>query len=143
MLYITSPVLFYLIIGILYLLTTFLQSPHLIPCISGNHKSDLFFLSLVLLLLFLDSTRFLSFLWPINISFYVNTTTSLSILFCFLICFWLCWVFVAACGLSVVVVSRGYFSLLQCVGFSLRWLFLLRSMGSRGAGLSSCSTWAQ
>ena len=36
----------------------------------------------------------------------------------FIICFyfWLCWVFVAACGLSLVAASVGY-SLLPCVGF--------------------------
>ena len=43
--------------------------------------------------------------------------------------FWLCWVFVATRGLSLVVVSRGYSSL-RCPGFSLRWLLLLRSTGS-------------
>ena len=52
--------------------------------------------------------------------------------------FWLRWVFLAACGLSLVAVSRGY-SLLPCVashcsGFSLQWLLLLRSTGSRHAG---------
>ena len=52
--------------------------------------------------------------------------------------FWLCWVFVAACGLSLVAVSGGYSSL-RCMGFSLRWLLLLRSTGSRHAGFSSCS----
>ena len=46
----------------------------------------------------------------------------------------LCWVFVAACGLSLVVASRGYSSL-QCAGFSLRWFLLLQSTGSRHAGL--------
>ena len=56
--------------------------------------------------------------------------------------FWLCWVFVAARGLSLVEVSGGYSSLL-CAGFSLRWLLLLRSTGSRRAGFSSCGTWAQ
>ena len=56
--------------------------------------------------------------------------------------FWLYWVFVAVCGLSLVAVSEGY-SLLQCAGFSLQWLLLLRSMGSGHAGFSSCSTWAQ
>ena len=62
--------------------------------------------------------------------------------------FWLCWVFVAAHGLSLVAVSGGYSSL-WCAGFSLRWLLLLRSMGSRhtgfsscGMGLSSCGSWA-
>ena len=44
--------------------------------------------------------------------------------------FWLCWVSVAARGLSLVVVSGGYSSL-WCVGFSLWWLLLLRSTGSR------------
>ena len=57
-------------------------------------------------------------------------------------------------GLSLVAASRGY-SLLWCTGFSLRWLLLLWSTGSRHMGfsscgfqalehrLSSCGTWAQ
>ena len=45
----------------------------------------------------------------------------------------LCWVFVAACRLSLVAASGGYSSL-QCTGFSLRWPLLLRSTGSRRAG---------
>ena len=49
--------------------------------------------------------------------------------------------FVAARGLSLVVASRGYSSL-RCVGFSLRWLLLLHSMGSRSVGFSSCGSWA-
>ena len=44
--------------------------------------------------------------------------------------FWLRWVFVAARGLSLVAASGGYSSL-WCAGFSLRWLLLLRSTGSR------------
>ena len=56
--------------------------------------------------------------------------------------FWLLWVFIAAHGLSLVVASGGYSSL-RCAGFSLRWLLLLRSTGSRRAGFSSCGTWAQ
>ena len=55
---------------------------------------------------------------------------------------WLRWVFVAVCGLSLVVASGGYSSL-RCTGFSLRWLLLLRSTGSRHAGFSSCSLQAQ
>ena len=45
------------------------------------------------------------------------------------------------CGLSPVVASGGYSSL-QCVGFSLQWLLLLWSTGSRCTGFSSCGTWA-
>ena len=56
--------------------------------------------------------------------------------------FWLRWVFVAVHGLSLVAASRGY-SLLWCAGFSFRWLLLLRSTGSRRAGISSCGTQAQ
>ena len=41
--------------------------------------------------------------------------------------------------LYLVVVSRGY-TLLQCAGFSLWWLLLLQSMGSRHAGFSNCGT---
>ena len=62
-------------------------------------------------------------------------------LFTLFIYFWLCWVFVAACGLSLVAVSRGYSSL-RCVGFSLRWLLLLCSTGSRCTGVSSCGSQA-
>ena len=56
--------------------------------------------------------------------------------------FWLHWVLVAARGLSVVAPSGGYSSL-RCAGFSLRWLLLLQSMGSRHVGFSSCGMWAQ
>ena len=63
-------------------------------------------------------------------------------LFIYLFIYWLCWVFIAARGLSLVVVSGGYSSL-RCVGFALRWLLLLQSTGSRCAGFSSCGTWAQ
>ena len=45
-------------------------------------------------------------------------------------------------GLSLVVASRGYPSL-QCMGFSLRWLLLLRSTGSRHVRFSSCGMRAQ
>ena len=56
--------------------------------------------------------------------------------------FWLCWVFVAVRGLSLVAASGGYSSL-QCADLSLSWLLLLRSMGSRHTGFSSCGTGAQ
>ena len=55
---------------------------------------------------------------------------------------WLHWVFVALRWLSLVVASEGYSSL-QCAGFSLWWLLLWQSTGSRRAGFSSCGTWAQ
>ena len=60
----------------------------------------------------------------------------------FIFYFWLCCVFVAVRRLSLVVVSGDYSSL-SCAGFSLRWLHLLRSMGSRQVGFSSCGTPAQ
>ena len=56
--------------------------------------------------------------------------------------FWLRCIFLAARGLSLVVASEGY-SLLRCVGFSLWWLLLLRTTGSRHAGFSSCGWRAQ
>ena len=56
--------------------------------------------------------------------------------------FWLRFVFVSARGISLVAESGGYSSL-RCTGFSLRWLLLLQSMGSRRPGFSSCSTQAQ
>ena len=63
--------------------------------------------------------------------------------FFFFFYFWLCWVFVAACRLSLVAASGGYYSSLQCVGFSLWQLLLLWSTGCRRAGFRSCGTQAQ
>ena len=63
-------------------------------------------------------------------------------LFTLFVYFWLRWVFVAACGLFLVVASRGYSSL-WCAGQSLWWLLLLQSMGSRRMGFSSCGMRAQ
>ena len=42
-------------------------------------------------------------------------------------------VFVAGLRLSLVASSRDY-SLFRCEGFSLQWLLLLQSMGSRALG---------
>ena len=64
------------------------------------------------------------------------------ILFLNFIYFWLRWVFVAACRLSLVVASGGYSSL-PCLVFSFWWLILLQSMGSRHAGFGSCGARAQ
>ena len=79
-------------------------------------------------------------------SIYMKITQNIYIFFykfiLFYFYFWLCWVFVAARGLSLVAASVGYSSL-QCVGFSLRWLLLLRSTGSRCTSFSSCGTQAQ
>ena len=61
----------------------------------------------------------------------------LFILFILFIYFWLRWVLTAARRLSPVAASRGC-SLLWCAGFSLRWLLLLQSTGSRCVGFSSC-----
>ena len=58
---------------------------------------------------------------------------------CLFIYFWLRWVFVATRRLSLVAASGGYSSV-RCAGFSLRWLLLLRSTGSRCTGFSSCGS---
>ena len=60
----------------------------------------------------------------------------------YLFIYWLSWVFIAAHGLSLVVASSGYSSL-WCMGFSLQWLLLFRSTGSKCVGFSSCGTQAQ
>ena len=65
-------------------------------------------------------------------------------LFCkFLIVFWLWWVFVAACGLSLRCREQGLFSSCgawasHCGGFSC-----CRAQALGCAGFSSCSTWDQ
>ena len=72
-------------------------------------------------------------------SFYSRSEYVVLFFFKFYLCIylWLRWVFVAACRLSLVA-ARGGYSLLQCTGFSLQRLLLLRSTGSRGTGFSSC-----
>ena len=69
-----------------------------------------------------------------------TSVVSCNFIFIYLfIYFWLRWVFVAVRGLSLVAAS-GVYSSLQCAGFSLRWLLLLRSTGSRRVGFSSCGS---
>lgn len=48
-------------------------------------------------------------------------------------------VFVSACGLSLVVASRGY--LCSVLGLPIGGLFGLGSTGPRVCGLSSCGSW--
>ena len=70
-------------------------------------------------------------------------TFSVSPKICFFIIvftyFWLHWAFAATCGLPLVAASEGY-SALWYVGFSLWWLLLLRSTGSRHTSFSSCGS---
>ena len=56
--------------------------------------------------------------------------------------FWLRWVFVAACRLSLVASSGGYSSM-RWAGFPWQRLLLLQSMSSRHAGFCSCGARAQ
>ena len=56
--------------------------------------------------------------------------------------FWLHWVFVAACRLSLVA-ARGAPLCLWSSGLSLQRLLLLWSTGFRYTGFGSCCTWAQ
>ena len=74
---------------------------------------------------------------PVSISLHRPLRRGETFIYLFI---WLCWIFVAVRRLSLVVVSRGY-SLLRCAGFSLRWLLLLQSTGSRHMG-SSCGAQA-
>ena len=69
-------------------------------------------------------------------------------IFYFLFYFWLCWVFVDAHGLSLVVASRGYFRCgvrsSHCSGFSCCGA---QALGMRvsvtvACRLSSCGSWA-
>ena len=90
----------------------------------------------------------LCFLFVLKVSFSFKSFFFSFINLFILFYFWLRWVLVAARRFSLVVVSGGY-SLLWCAGFSLWWLLLLWSTGSRAqasvvaaCGLSSCGMWA-
>ena len=68
--------------------------------------------------------------------FFKNSFNFIYFKFIFLI-----YLFLAVLGLRCC--SRAFSSCSERTGFSLRWLLLLRSMGSKRAGFSSCGTWAQ
>ena len=73
--------------------------------------------------------------------FFLFKNLSFFIYLC-IIYFWLCWVFVAARGPSLVAVSGGH-SLLWRTGLPSPQPLLLWSTGSRRSGFSSCGAWAQ
>ena len=91
------------------------------------------------------STQFL-----FSLFLFASSTLAHSFLFFFykFIYLFVCFLFLAVLGLCccvwafLVAVSGGY-SLLQYAGISLSWFLLLRSMGSRHMGFSSCGTQAQ
>ena len=60
----------------------------------------------------------------------------------FIFIFGCIWSSLLRAGFSLVAASRGYSSLRRA-DFSLQWLLLLQSMGSRRVGFSSCGTRAQ
>ena len=66
---------------------------------------------------------------------FTNNITSFFLKKKLFIYLWLCWVFVSVRGLSLVAASRGHSSS-QCAGLSLSRPLLLRSTGSRRAGLA-------
>ena len=74
---------------------------------------------------------------PVSQTFWTAEPIFIYLFVCLFIYLRLCCVFIATCMLSLVVASGGY-SLLQCTGFSLQWLLLLWSTGSRCTGFSSC-----
>ena len=116
-------------------LSSFLFIVFCLFCSSAVISTILSSAHLFVLLFQLFFYRFLLVYFP----FQLLCCSSLFVLFKFIylfIYFSLCWVFVAAPGLSLVVASGGY-SLLWCAGFSLWWLLLLWSTGSRRAGFSS------
>ena len=57
-------------------------------------------------------------------------------IYLFIFYFWLHWVFVAACGLSLVAASGGY-CWLPCADFSLRWFLFCgaQALGARASGV--------
>ena len=91
---------------------------------------------------FISKYVFMCFPLYIIMSYYQQPMQFIFFFLNLFIYFWLRWVFVAVCWVSLVAVSGGYSSL-RCTGFPLRWLLLLRSTGSRLAGFSTCVTWAQ
>ena len=85
------------------------------------------------LLRFMTSHLFI-FVFILFLFFYIYTNLFIYLILAALGLCCCTWAF-SSCG------ERGL--LLWCAGFSLRWLLLLQSMGSRCAGFSSCDIRAQ
>ena len=56
--------------------------------------------------------------------------------------FWLCWVSLHCCTPAFSSCSKWGYSLPWSTGFSLQWLLLFWSTGSRHMGFSNCAAWA-
>ena len=93
-----------------------------------------FWISLWFLSLFVPSFGWVFYWYGL---FPVNLLTIILAFLMYLFFFNLSWVFVAACGLSLVVASGGY-SLLRCAGFSLQWLLLLWTADSTDMSFNCC-----
>ena len=77
------------------------------------------------------------------LSFFKIISLNLFLLFIYFI-----YLFLAALGLRCYAwafsgCGEQGISSLWCMGFSWRWLLLLKSTGSRLTGFSSCGAWAQ
>ena len=111
-----------------------------------RRKRELFFLkvkplhpiSSVYQICEINIVHFLRMMKPKVIIYMKMYKLCLKILF---ICFWLHWVLIAACWLSPIAAS-GSDSPWGHAGFSLGWLLLLQSTGSRCSGFS-CGMQAQ
>ena len=88
---------------------------------------------------FFQSLRYLS--WGSELLWKVDRMGFFLKIYYYLL-FWLWWAFIATHRFSPVAVSRVY-SVLRSTHFSLCWLLLLQSTGSRHVGFSSCSAWVQ
>ena len=60
---------------------------------------------------------------PHSLNYYSFLFLKKVFIYLFIYYFWLCWVFVVACGLSLVAATGGCSSL-RCAGFSLQWLLV-------------------
>ena len=65
---------------------------------------------------FISTSDYVRLFGNVSLDFFLDTDASALLFFFF---FWLSWVFIVAHRLSLVAVSRGYYSL-QCMGFSLK-----------------------
>ena len=78
------------------------------------------------------------YIYNLHFYYYIYSQATLFLYNCIFNLFFIFVLGLRCCSVLSLVAASGGYSSLRCVGFSLHWLLLLQSTGSRHMGFSSC-----